>query len=185
MINLCSKGLTNLNYCALFRYCFLSSVSQFMQLMLILSVTTLSTHHVRISTARQRPIKHCKCFTPNISCLDTFNFLVIKSAVWSHFRWLDDNGNGRCLVLHPGRPPPAPRPRGRHLHRRGWPLPLDEGEDIILPYIFNDWKMRIAIAFYARTFFGLYPNWRINRFFCQSSFRVEDDKDDIKNLVKT
>ena len=69
----------------------------------------------------------------------TFNFLVIKSAVWSHFCWLDDNGNGRCLVLHPGRPPPAPRPRGRHLHRRGWPLPLDEGEDILLSYMYFQW----------------------------------------------
>ena len=53
---------------------------------------------------------------------------------------MDDNGNGHGLVLHPGHPPPPPHPRRRHLHRRGWPLPLDEGKDIHLSHIFNDWK---------------------------------------------
>lgn len=104
-----------------------------MQPMLILSVTTQPPPRPdqALATCRQRPIKHCKCFTPNISCLDTR--LISWShkrpcLITAHFRWLADTGNGP-LVLHPGHPPPPPDPRGRHLHRRGRPLPLDEGDD--------------------------------------------------------
>ena len=107
--------------------CFLSE-SQFMQQMLIPSVTL---HHVRAwrqDTGRQRPIKHCQCVTLNISCLDTFNFLVIKSLLSDHCIFPLANGP---LVLPPRRPPPPPGPRRRHLHRRGRTLPLYEGDQTI------------------------------------------------------
>ena len=127
-------------YCALF-WLFPPPESQFMQQMLILSVTL---HHVRPrrhKTSRQRPIKHCQCVNLNISCLDTFNFLVIKSLLSDHC--IFPHGNGH-LVLPPRRPPPPLDPRGRHLHRRGRALPLDEGDQTI-------WALVLVLHyFYSR-----------------------------------
>ena len=85
-----------------------------------------------------RPWRHADKDQLNIANVLPQIFLVWTRLIsWSHkrpclitahFRWLADTGNGP-LVLHPGHPPPPPGPRGRHLHRRGRPLPLDEGDD--------------------------------------------------------
>ena len=127
MINLSSKELTNVNYCALFRLFPLWKP-------VYAAYANFECYHSVPTTSGSRPWRRADKDQLNIANVLPQIFLVWTRLIsWSclitaHFRWLADTGNGP-LVLHPGHPPPPPRPRGRHLHRRGRPLPLHEGDD--------------------------------------------------------